>query len=103
MRRIRRPSIGPAMLLVATISLATACASTSQSTPAPESPAPSPTTAPPSVVRPTPVDPCATAVAHVGAFVDQLGSRLAELRPGLTAQPFDSAATAALVLISIHC
>jgi len=85
------------MLLVAVLALATACASTSQDTPAAGSAAPTSPPPRPSVVQPTPVDPCATAVAHVGAFVDQLGSRLAELRSGLTAQPFDSAATAARV------
>jgi predicted secreted Zn-dependent protease len=63
---------------------------------APPSPPSSPSrTGPPSVAPGTPTsgEPCATAVQHLGAFVNQVGGLLAGLRPAITTPSFDGPAT----------
>jgi predicted secreted Zn-dependent protease len=63
---------------------------------APPAPASAPQQAPPSAApsRPRGADPCATAVLHLGAFVNQVGGLLAGLRPQITEPAFDGPATA---------
>jgi len=61
---------------------------------------PSPSRAAPPALAPgnaTGGGPCATAVRHLGAFVNQVGELLAELRPEIVTPAFDGPATASQI------
>ena len=84
------------LLALLAASLLAGCAATGP-TPPPTPGSPSPTSG---VVAdgpaPTP-NPCVTAVAHLGAFSDQLGGELVELRPKVLDAAFDSAGTSQVI------
>jgi predicted secreted Zn-dependent protease len=87
---MRRSTAATAVLI-----LALAVGACSPATPSPSgsaTPSPSPAASPTAVAA---LDPCVTAVVHLTAFANRLGSQLAALRPLVTDPTFDSGATAA--------
>jgi predicted secreted Zn-dependent protease len=84
------------LLTLLAASLLVGCAATGPTPPpAPASPSPSSGTVT-NGPAPTP-NPCVTAVAHLGAFSEQLGGELIELRPKVLDSAFDSAGTSQVI------